>query len=309
MKGKANFLLYIIAGFLFFIFWLFIVFPYDALESRVITEIENQTGGRYQIAMKDMDLSLFGSVTFKDLKVTERAGGQKKVLLSTPKFKLGFSPFGVLSQKVDFTFYMKGKKKGDLEGAIKQESDETYLNVEFDEFPLSELKFLTAKAKVGLKGKLDGEIDLNLNRKNPKQNKGDINLNFENLSMDSTKINLDPSDPSTAMEIPQIKLSGSKGSGIKGKIIQDKFELSSIKLTGGDLDLDLKGSISLKGKTPADYKMALEGGFKMSDKLTKAIPFLFILDKQKGPDGVYPLSISGRIGKPNIRIGKFRLPI
>ena len=79
--------------------------------------------------------------------------------------------------------------------------------------------------------------------------------------------------------------------------------------TGGDLDLDLKGSVSLKGRGPEDYRLDIKGGFKMSENLTKALPFLFIIEKQKNAQGVYPLTVTGRLGKPNIQIGKFRVPM
>lgn len=230
MNIKANFFLYLVAGILFFIFWLFVVFPYDALQSRILTEIENQTQGRYKIDAKEMDISLFGSITFKNLKISERAGPGEDLLLSTPKFKLGFSPLGLLSKKVDFTFYLKGKKKGDIEGEIKQKGEEFVLNLDFDDYPLSELKFLSSKAKVGLRGNLNGEINLKLNKVDPVQNKGFIDLNLVNLSMDPTKFALDPTDPSTEMEIPKIKITGSKGSHIKAQIKNDKLQISSIAL-------------------------------------------------------------------------------
>jgi len=299
----------LVAGAFFFIFWMIVVFPYDALQSRVITEIQNQTGGRYQIDMKDMDISLFGSVTFDDLKVHEQAGAKKNLLLKTPKLKVGFSPLGMLSNKVDFDFYLEGNKKGEIEGSYALEDGTTLLEIEFDEFPLTEFRFLAKKAKVGLKGILEGEIDLKFDPENPSGNEGKIDIELENLSTDPTSITLDPGDPASAMSIPGIKLTGAKGSHIKASILKDKLDIQSIKFTGGDLDLDLKGSVSLKGRRPEDYRLDIKGGFKMSENLTKALPFLFIIEKQKNAQGVYPLTVTGRLGKPNIQIGKFRVPM
>lgn len=310
MNSKSSIILYIGAGILFFFFWLYIVFPYDALQSRVITEIENQTGGRYKIDMKDMEISLlFGNVTFEDLKVSEMIGGKKQLLLKTPVLEIGFSPLGLLSQKMDFDFYLEGNKKGEIEGDFRQEGATTELNMEFDEFPLSELKFLAAKAKVGLKGSVEGEVQLKMNPKNPSQNNGIVDLQLINLKMDPTSIALDPSDPASAMTIPAIKFTGPKGSHIKAKVLKDNLDIQSVKFMGGDLDLDLKGKVTLKGRTPQDYRLNIKGGFKMTEALTKALPFLFILEKQRDDKGVYPLTITGRMGKPNIQIGKFRVPL
>ena len=259
--------------------------------------------------MSEMDISLLGSVTFEDLKINERVGGKKNLLLKTPKFKVGFSPLGLMSKKMDFEFFLKGDKSGEIEGDFRQEGPETEINLELDDFPLAELKFLSSKAKVGLKGNVDGELKIKFDRTNAKRNDGNIDLNFENLMTEPTSIALDPSDPASAMTIPAIKLSGAKGSHIRAQVKQDRLDVQSIKLTGGDLNLDLKGSISLRGRTPRDYRLDIKGNFKVSPQLSKALPFLFLIEKQRNDKGEFPLSITGRVGKPNVNIGKFRIPL
>lgn len=73
--------------------------------------------------------------------------------------------------------------------------------------------------------------------------------------------------------------------------------------------MDLKGKLTLRGKSFKDYRLSFAGGLKISENLVKAVPFLMILDQQKNKQGIYPLTITGRVGKPIIRIGKFKLPI
>lgn len=309
MKIKPNVFLYTIAGIIFFIFWMIVVFPYEALQSRVITEIENRIGDNYKLEMEDADLSLFGSVTLENLVLTEILGDQENLLLKTPKFKLGFSPFIFLSDKVDFTFFLKGKKKGDMEGAFKKETDKTEIAVNINDYQVSDLDFLASKANVVLNGVLNGNVDLKLNQGDPKQSKGEIEIALSNLVLDPTKITLDPSDPASAMETPRIKLSGEKGSHITAKVNEGRLEVQSITLRGGDLELDLQGRISLQGASPKDYRLDMDGSFKVSEALDKALPFLFIIEQQRNAQGFYPVKISGRISKPAIRIGKFRVPI
>ena len=50
-------------------------------------------------------------------------------------------------------------------------------------------------------------------------------------------------------------------------------------------------------------------GRVFAEQLSKALPFLFIIEQQKNAEGIYPLNITGRLSKPSIRIGKFDLPI
>ena len=66
---KFRMFVYVGAGLFFFLFWLVWVFPTDALKSRILTEIENQTQGRFKFDVGSLDVSIFGSVTFNKLKV------------------------------------------------------------------------------------------------------------------------------------------------------------------------------------------------------------------------------------------------
>lgn len=308
MNSKGRYLLYIGACVVFFIFWLVWVFPYDALKSRIITEIENRSKGQYRLDVGSMDLSLFGSVTFDNLAVFERTKEGEVALLKTPKMKIGFSPFSLSPKKINLSFYVQGSK-GDMEGDFRQEGEEVELNAQFDDFPFADLKYLTSKAKIDLKGNLNGDLSLKLNRADPSKNSGNIDLEFVNMVMEATKVALDPTSPDSAIDIPQIKISGAKGSGIKGEVQKEDLVLQSILLKDGDLDLDLSGKVSMVGANSKEYRLALQGTLKVAETLVKALPFLLMLEQQKSPDGAYPLNITGRLGKPSIRIGRIAIPI
>lgn len=301
--------LYILAGGAFFLFWMMVVFPSDSLKSRVLTEIENRTGGRYQLDMEEMDISLLGGATLEKLKVHQKTPEGKTLLFTTPNLDLDFSPFGMLSGEIDFDFTVEGNKQGEIEGFLKKEEGVTELEAEFDEYPLADVAWIKSKAKVGLDGSLGGNVELKLDPKNTQANQGNIDLQLENVATQPGSISLDPSDPNAALPLPVIKLSGEEGSHIKAKVEKDKLKVSSIKLTGGDVELSLQGDITLRGRSARDYRLNLKGDMQLSETLNQALPFLFILEKQKNAQGVYPLRITGRISRPNIRIGKFRVPI
>ncbi len=307
MNSKRT-LLYLASAVVFFVFWVIWVFPYDALKSRIITEIENRSRGVFRLDVGEMDLSLFGSVTFKNLSIFERTKEGEVSLLKTPRMKIGFSPFSIFSNKVDFSYSIKGSK-GDLEGEFRQDGEGMELSAEFDEYQLADLQYLSNKAKVPLKGTLNGEIRLQLSKADPNKNGGNIDIQFENLILEPTRLNLDPSSPDAVIEVPQIKLSGAEDSGIKGEVKKEDLVFQSISLKGGDIDLDLSGKVTMVGPSAKDYRMALQGSMKIVDSLVKALPFLFILEQQKTPEGVYPLNITGRLGKPSIRIGRFNVPL
>ena len=84
--------------------------------------------------------------------------------------------------------------------------------------------------------------------------------------------------------------------------------LDSFRFANSDLPLDIKGKIFLSNKLE-NYRLNLTGSFAASQKLSEALPFLMIIDSQKQEDGSYPLSITGRIAKPAIKIGTFTVPM
>jgi len=296
--------LYIGATLLFFVFWMLWVFPYDALKSRIITEIENRSQGRYKLDVATMNIGIFGSVTFRDLKVSERIQGKEEPMMSTPRLKIGFSPFDLLSNKTDFSFNVQGSK-GDLKGNFRQDADETQINLNFSDFPLTDLKFFTSKSGRGFRGALQGTVDLKMNKSDASKNDGKIDLEFENLVMEAGTLVLDPSSPDGTIDVPEMKLSGPKGSGIKADMKKEGLVFNSISFSGGDLTLDMDGKVVMVGANPRDYKVALQGGFKVVETVAKAIPILGFLESQKNSEGFYPLSLSGKLGNLTVKSGKF----
>ncbi len=306
--GKLITFLYVVGGIFFFVFWLIVLFPTDVVKSRVINQIENQTHGRYKIDIKDLSLTMFGNLKLKEVKVSEGVGSEQKVLFKAPKVKLIVSYLSLLSSKIESDFKITGTK-GDVDGSIHQDGDEFGIYLDFDDYSLADVGWLTAKSKVPLKGVLDGVFDIHINRVDPLQDTGKVDLKLINFATQATTISFDPSSPEATVPIPSIKLSGSKGSLLQGDVKRGALEVNSFLLNGGDIQLDLKGRVLLQAKTVGDYRLNLQGVFSIADPVMKALPIAFLLESQKTPKGDYPLSISGRVGKPAIRIGTFNLPI
>lgn len=325
MKSKIRVLLYLLAACFFFVFWMFWVFPYSTLESRILTEIENNFHGRYKIEATDTDLSLFGSLAFKNLSVKESSAEGSSQFFKTPKLKLDFSPIAFLSKKIDVDFYFEGQGKGEVEGAFAQKTGErTNFEIDFDAYPMADLKGLWMKANLAFRGELDGAANLEFYSNETQKNQGEIDLALVNLSLDPTSMDLNLAGlASVPLNIPRIKLSGAKGSHIQAQLKGKQVEFSAIHLQDGDLGLDLKGTLNVSARNMRDYRLSLEGSFKISDKLLNNIKaqqakdvaenidgILILLNQQKTSEGVYPISIEGRLsGKPEVKIGKFRLPI
>lgn len=234
MKIKPNLFLYFGAGFFFFIFWLYWVFPYDALKTRILNEIENRSQGKYRLKFSEMDVSLFGNLSFKKLKVTEKVGFEEQEVLRSPKVEIDFSPFALLSKKLDLAFNIKGKK-GDLGGEVQQENEEFSLKMDFNKYPLEGWKILSTKMETGIRGVIDGGLEVEINKADPSRNNGKIDLELIRFSMDEKQISLDRNNPEAALKLPPLKITGNKGSNIKGILTKSDFKFSSILLKGGGI--------------------------------------------------------------------------
>jgi len=86
------------------------------------------------------------------------------------------------------------------------------------------------------------------------------------------------------------------------------FEVKGMQLAGGDISLDSNGKI-YGARSIDNYRFNLRGNLKVSQEVADKLQILSLVEKQKTADGAYPFTITGRVTKPSIRIGEFKLPI
>ena len=98
------------------------------------------------------------------------------------------------------------------------------------------------------------------------------------------------------------------GTKVQASVSCGNFEIKEIKFQGGDLELEADGKI-YGARQMENYRFNLKGNFKVSPDLAAKVPLLMTLDKQKTAEGTYPFTITGRISKPSIRVGEFKIPI
>ncbi len=157
------------------------------------------------------------------------------------------------------------------------------------------------------KGMINGVYKLDTFKKDPSKNLGKINLTLANFSLDPIKFRMDPNSPESEMTIPQIKLSGAKNSKLVAEFHRSDIDLKELTFNGADVDLNLKGTINTMPRMD-DYRIDMSGNFKIKPELAQNIPILALFEQQKQPDGTYPITLNGKLIKPGISVGAFRLP-
>jgi type II secretion system protein N len=306
MNRWIRYLGYLGAGIFFFVFFLLWTFPYDVLKTRIVNQIQDGLGGDYRIKIQKMSAGILTGLSFKNIEVVKKEAGKELLLFKSPKLKLHPSLLALLQQNTDVSFSVQAGK-GEMSGDYLDAPDQTRIRINFDELNLTDLKFISALYGLNLKGVLDGDFDVKLSKKDPTKNDGKIDLQLISLTLDPMKINLDPNSPESAMDLPKLTLTGSKNSKISAEMNKSDMEIKELSFKGGDVDLTLKGKLTLAPKLD-DYKIDLQGRFKLNPQLSQAIPLLALFEQQKEVDGSYPLQLSGKFTKPSIMVGKFKLP-
>lgn len=306
MKNWVKILGYFGVGVFFFVFFLFWTFPYDVLKTRIINQIEDSMGGAYRVKVQSMSAGIIFGFTFKNLEVVKRDDGKDILLFKTPKFRINPSLMALLRKTTRLSFSVDAGK-GDVSGSYLDSPTENETIINFDEINLTDLKFLSALYGINLKGVLDGDYEFDYNKKDPTKSSGKINLSLINFSLDPFKVRMDPNTPESEMQIPQIKLSGAKNSKLMAEFHKTDLDITELSLNGGDLELSLHGKITVTPRIE-ENKIDLSGTFKVKPELLQSVPILALFEQQKQTDGTYPITLTGRMMKPSISVGAFRLP-
>ncbi|MFH1875122.1 MAG: type II secretion system protein GspN [Pseudomonadota bacterium] len=295
-----GYLIIFVVTFIIFLYWLF---PYNVLKERVAAAIEEPFGGAVEVSIGEIEPYYFTGVDISNLAIASRTEQELLQMIKLDRVRGRAKLFSLLFGKPDFSFYIKAGK-GEISGSVDQLEDGFDLEVDFDEFDVSHIKWLPANLGLQLSGQIDGGVDLRVDRLRPARTEGSIDISFINLKLADSILKI----AGGGFEMPSLVLTEKRGSRLKLQISKGTALIDMFKFEGGDLELDMKGKAFL-GNSLDNLRLNISGSFKVSEKLAKELPFLFIVQKQKQQDGSYPLSVSGRINSPAIKIGTFTVPL
>jgi len=300
MPKFLKILLYPLMFFVAFAVFVVLLFPYDSVKTRVARELEGVMGGSYQISIGTLSPSFPSGAFLKNVEMKPRSvGAGNPITLSTANLKVAVLPLLSGTVEVDFDLH---PPQGRASGSYSLKKGGLFLNLKADRFDLGLVSFLIKDTGIPLSGMVSGDVDLELYDQDPLRNSGKINLQVLQLALGEISLG------DGAFKIPAMKLADSGGSRVDAAINRGNFEVKVFTLTGGDLAIDTNGKIY--GARKADnYRFNLKGTFKVTPEFADKIQILALVDKQKQADGSYPFTITGRVLKPNIRIGDFKLPL
>lgn len=303
MSRLLRYISYLVLFAVLYAFFLYWVFPYDALKERILGDVERQLGGGLQVSAKSLEPHWFSGVEIEGLEVEgpgER-GMVKLVGFKRVRARAALLPLIFGSTRVKFRLDIG---KSEISGSARVGEDTIAIKLDVDDLNLSDFAFIQERTGLKIVSRIDGKADLSINRQQAVRSTGNVGITFENLRLVGSQLNLGD----LALEVPDLLIAKGKDSRIKMSLGKGTATFENFDLKGGDLGLELKGKVFLS-RSVSNYRLNLRGKFSVSPKLNEAFPFLFIVDSQKKEDGSYPLTITGRVSRPSIKIGTFTVPL
>lgn len=276
-------------------------FPFDSVKNRVAMEIANAMGGAYQVTVGEISPSFPSGAVLKNVEIRP-LGGVATAPLKLNEARLKFALMALLSGAMEVDFDLK-PPQGRAVGALVWKTGGIAIDAQLDRFDLGLISFLTQKARIPISGAVSGKVDLEVYPQDPLRNTGQAALQVLDLGLGEVSLG------GGAFVLPPMKLAQAGGnSRIDIQVNRGNLEIRAFQLAGGDLNLDTTGKIY--GARRADnYRFNLKGSFTVTPELAQKVQILSLIEKQKAADGSYPFTITGRVIKPSIRIGEFKLPI
>lgn len=302
MPKILKILLYPVVFVASFALFLAILFPYDSAKDRIAREIEGAFGGKYQITIGSLLPIPMSGAILSDVEIRPRGETKSPIKVSQAKLSVGL--FALLSGAMEVDFDIR-TAQGRAVGALSWGRGVVEVDAKLDKFDLVLASFLTQKSGLSITGLVGGTIALEIYPQDPLRNSGNIALQILDLGLGEVSL------AEGNFTIPALRLAqagGAEGSRLDVAISRGNFEIKTIQLAGGDVSLDTNGKI-YGARSIDNYRFNLKGNLKVSQAVADKLQILSLVEKQKTAEGAYPFTITGRVVKPSIRIGEFKLPI
>ncbi len=289
-------------SFFIFLYW---TFPYGILKERLVGEVEQQLGGEYDVRIGDLSPSFFTGVVLKQVKILKHEGSEVKTIWEAQKVKVRASLFSLIFGRTSVTFSAKTKSSS-VSGSFSTNEDGFNFTGDLSNFNLGDLGTFKGKGGVNLFSAIDGPIKLSINKRQVIQSSGNADFSLADIKSSAGDLEL---QNWRTLKLPDLVYSKGSGSNLKIEISKGQIHIKEFKLADGDLVLDLNGDVFMSS-TFKNYRLNLKGVFSVTPRLEEAIKDeLYFVRGEKQADGTYPLTITGRIGDPDIKIGDFTLPL
>jgi type II secretion system protein N len=304
MPKPLRFIVYPAFAFFCLAFFTLVLFPFNSVKHRLAAELEEALGGDYIITIGHLSPSPLSGVVLEDVEIRPR-GDTDSVPVKFSRAKMKIALFALLSGTVEIDFDLRAGE-GRSHGSFVWKKGGIGIDLQLQKFDLALAGFVAQKAGIPLSGLVNGMVQAEIYSQDPLRNTGKIVLEIPDLRLGEINVG------GGALQLPALQLAQDVGgagiSKIDIEIDRGNLEVKQIQFVGGNLELQADGKV-YGARRLDNYRFNLKGSMKVAPDVAEKVPLLLAVEKQKSADGTYPFTITGRIAKPSIRIGDFKLPI
>ncbi len=299
-----------------FSFFIYYTFPFHIFKDKVSWEIERFLGKGYRVNIAHLEPEFLLGAMFENLVIEKLDQGKNNQLIQVKKAYISKSLF---SSAIDYSIQIG---RGEIDGWASINSTSLDLNLECDELSLNDVGWVKELSGFLFHGRIDGDIELDLDLNRISRSNGNIAIDLKNIEINDIitsvkKVIAKQNNPMLAsvpamlndMNITRLVLSQKKGSYLKGKIRNGVLQLEGFRLTQGDIELELRGRVTLNRNPNRIRFSGVQGYISAGEKMENLLSFVSVLGAKKDQQGRYKIELKGSVNKLDIRIGGKRLPL
>lgn len=256
-----------------FLLFLFLLFPFDRVKTRLESEIRRNTD--LELTIAHISPRFFNSFRLSDVVVSNKQG---KVLFESPSVSTTVSLFSLLRGNLGLGLKTNAYG-GDLQVKLRQGAGPQYVSVDANGLDVGSYQLLKA---LGLKlsGKLGGNFEMTGDA-----GKGKISL--KGLTSRELKIKGFP--------IPDLDF---EECWLEGDLKGDRLTIKKLEMNGKELKIQCLGDLVLRERGTLNLTVKI----KPSERLVHEQSMIFALIKNKDAEGFYQFSLGGTLSDPLPRL-------
>lgn len=306
-----------------FVVGVFLTFPLDDMKPLIISMAEDQMGKGKQgphgvdpkLEMESLRLSGFGVRANRVMVQLASRDPDPGPTIDLDSVAVGVSPLSLLTKAKTVTFDVDAYG-GDASGSVSvdEKGNVHDADISVDDIDLSKIILVQAKLGVPIGGKVSLDADLDLGPTPEKDGNGRVKLDVKGLTLGPGNLKL--AAAFGGFELPAVDVGN-----LTGEIPVDKGKgtLTNVKLDGKDVQAELLGDISFKGKLQMS-RLDVDGWFALTPAfLEREKKFQSLLElgesmggmgggpslsKAKDEEGHYWFSLKGPLQNPSATLAR-----
>ncbi len=314
LTRKLRFVLYPCAFALVFIVAAYCTFPVDVVRefaessiTRLALSVGPKNRGLPEVYLKDISLWRLSGVNINGISISWPAKRTQPPLvleLDAVKGRLGIFSLliGSRSYSADADLYGGGLS---VDAKMSRQSNLSYLDIEGSKIDLGKMAFVEQELGAPLHGIFQILVTLRGNTEMSKDGTGSIKFAVDNFGYGPGAVRLPGEGMVSLLTVPKLNLGK-----LQAEFALDKGQLESktISLSGGDLEAEIKLSITM-GRKATSSRISGEGWFSIKRELVntnETLKMLYdllpVLRAAQQGDGKAGIVIRGNLARPDINL-------